>query len=139
MLHAPTKSSTESQPPTKSTVDIDVQLAKILETKVTTSTSSQRQYTAEEKKIKEAILAQYSQTSDKEDDDVEGNDADDDPNLSKNTNKSDVQALIKEKREQAKLDSKLKKEKDREDREKQKQMREEKKEKRKTVKQEKKR
>lgn len=119
-------------------MDIDVQLAKMLQTKVTTSTSNQRQYTAEEKKIKEAILAQYSQCSDKEEEDEEEV-TEVDPDMVKNTNKADVQALIKEKREQAKLDSKLKKEKDREDREKNRQLRDEKKEKRKTVKQERKR
>lgn len=54
--------------------------------------------------------------------------------LERNTNFSDVVALQKEKREQARLESAAKKQKDKEDREKQKQMREEKKEKRKTVK-----
>lgn len=59
--------------------------------------------------------------------------------IERNTNALDVQNLLKEKREQARLDSAAKKQKDKEDREKQKQLREEKKEKRKTVKGERKR
>lgn len=59
--------------------------------------------------------------------------------IERNTNFSDVVALQKEKREQARLESAAKKQKDKEDREKQKQLREEKKEKRKTVKGERKR
>lgn len=62
-----------------------------------------------------------------------------DPIMMKNTNAADVAALAKERREQAKIDSKAKKDKDKLDREKQKQLREEKKEKRKTVKGERKR
>lgn len=62
-----------------------------------------------------------------------------DPIMMKNTNAADVAALAKERREQAKMDSKAKKDKDKLDREKQKQLREEKKEKRKTVKGERKR
>ena len=50
-----------------------------------------------------------------------------DPDLEKNTNKSDVQKLAKEKREQARADSAQKKLKDKEDRAKQKANRDEKK------------
>jgi len=64
-------------------------------------------------------------------DDSEDESDDESGILSKNTNKSDVQALAKEKREQARMDSAAKKQKDKDDREKQKQLREEKKEKRK--------
>lgn len=69
-----------------------------------------------------------------DEDDSQVESEDDSGALAPNTNKSDVQALAKEKREQARLDSAAKKQKDKEDREKQKQLREEKKEKRKTVK-----
>lgn len=103
-------------------------------------TTVQRQYTPDELRIREHILSQYSQVEvDDEYDDEDENGAsagpsNDDPLLVKNTNAADVAQLVKEKREQARLDSKAKKDKDKEDREKQKQLREEKKEKRKTVK-----
>lgn len=122
--------------------DIDAKLAKLLENKHI-ATSVQRQYTEEELRIREQILSQYSQVEydDEYDDEIEDTGASSsatheskDPLLMKNTNASDVAQLAKEKREQAKLDSKAKKDKDKEDREKQKQLREEKKEKRKTVK-----
>lgn len=114
-------------------------MAKLLENKHITTTV-QRQYTPEELRIREQILSQYSTVEfDDGYDEEEGNsgtgtgDNGDSP-LVKNTNAQDVAQLAKEKREQAKLDSKAKKDKDKEDREKQKQLREEKKEKRKTVK-----
>lgn len=96
------------------------------------SSHRSRQLTEEEKRIKEQILASYSQCSDKEDEDEgeNGYDDDDDPNMEKNTNKSDVQKLAREKREQAKSDSEQKKLKDKEDRAKQKASREDKKAKR---------
>lgn len=117
----------------KMKVDVDVQLAKMLESQKL-QTTVQRQYTADELRIREQILAQYSQTEVSEEEDEA--EADDKANagLQKNTNVHDVIQLQKERREQARLDSQKKKEKDKEDREKQKQLREEKKEKRKTVK-----
>lgn len=132
--------------------DVDTKLAKLLENKQITTTV-QRQYTEEELRIREQILSQYStvELDDDYDDDInEGTSKNDsgkkggssdssDPFLVKNTNAADVAQLHKERREQAKLDSKAKKDKDKEDREKQKQLREEKKEKRKTVKGERKR
>ncbi|XP_055298807.1 coiled-coil domain-containing protein 43 [Sitodiplosis mosellana] len=123
--------------------DVDAKLARLLENKHITTTV-QRTYTEEEKKIREQILAQYSQVEyddgyDEENEEAagaSGGGAQDgsDPLMVKNTNAADVQALAKERREQAKIDSKAKKDKDKSDREKQKQLREEKKEKRKTVK-----
>lgn len=124
--------------------DVDTKLARLLETKHITTTV-QRQYTEEELKIREQILSQYSQVEYDDEYDEENDEAaagpstntthsTNDPLLVKNTNAADVAALAKERREQAKIDSKAKKDKDKMDREKQKQLREEKKEKRKTVK-----
>jgi squalene cyclase len=100
------------------------------------ATTKQKNYTEEEKKIREAILSQYSQMTDDEDEAETGNQAGDhkENNIEKNTNVQSVLHAEKVKREQAKLDSQKKKEKDKEDREKQRQLREEKKEKRKTQK-----
>ena len=100
------------------------------------ATTKQKKYTEEEKKIREAILSQYSQMTDDEGEGEEGNAVGDhkENDLQKNTNVQSVVHAEKIKREQAKLDSQRKKEKDKEDREKQKQLREEKKEKRKTQK-----
>lgn len=126
--------------------DVDTKLAKLLEGQQL-ATTVQRQYTPEELRIREQILSQYS-TVEFDDEYDDGDDgvaiasvapgaaatSTNDPLLVKNTNAHDVQQLAKERREQAKLDSKAKKDKDKEDREKQKQLREEKKEKRKTVK-----
>ncbi|XP_053693013.1 coiled-coil domain-containing protein 43 isoform X2 [Sabethes cyaneus] len=131
-------------------LDVDEQLAKLLENQKLAK-KVEREYTEEERRIKEQILSQYSQLSESDHED-----ADAEPGagggsggggggggsgstgeiggLARNTNAADVAALVREKREQAKLESQQKKEKDRQDREKQKQLREEKKEKRKTVK-----
>lgn len=121
--------------------DVDTKFARLMETQQITTTV-QRKYTEEELKIREQILAQYSQVeyedeyeADNDDGAVaSGSQEKKDQLLVKNTNAADVAALAKERREQAKIDSKAKKDKDKEDREKQKQLREEKKEKRKTVK-----
>lgn len=135
--------------------DVDAKLARLLENKHITTTV-QRQYTEEELRIREQILSQYSQVEyddgyDEENDEAAGTKAAGtkaggssgggggthdgaDPLMMKNTNAADVAALAKERREQAKIDSKAKKDKDKSDREKQKQLREEKKEKRNTVK-----
>ncbi|XP_017095658.2 coiled-coil domain-containing protein 43 [Drosophila bipectinata] len=126
------------EPPKKGLdIDVNAQLAKMLEQqKLQPAASKEREYTEEERRIKQQILAQYSQTAvlNEDEDDSQVESEDDSGALAPNTNKSDVQALAKEKREQARLDSAAKKQKDKEDREKQKQLREEKKEKRKTVK-----
>lgn len=130
--------------------DVDAKLARLMETKHI-ATTVQRQYTEEELRIREQILSQYSQVEyddGYDDENDEGGAAagpstnstsSNEPLLMKNTNAADVAALAKERREQAKVDSKAKKDKDKMDREKQKQLREEKKEKRKTVKGERKR
>lgn len=49
----------------KPVADVDVQLAKLLESQAP-ATTTRREYTDEEKKIREAILSQYSQLSDNE-------------------------------------------------------------------------
>lgn len=130
-------------------LDVDEQLAKLLENQKL-ATKVEREYTEEERRIKQQILSQYSQLSEDEQEDDDDDEASgagggggvggggggpsSDGLLQRNTNAADVQALVREKREQAKLESQQKKDKDKLDREKQKQLREEKKEKRKTVK-----
>ncbi|XP_053603792.1 coiled-coil domain-containing protein 43 [Plodia interpunctella] len=121
----------------KPATDVDIQLAKLLESQ-SLATTTRREYTDEEKKIREAILSQYSQLSDNEEDNAQDEEADS-SDLVKNTNAADVAAAARERREQARQEAQRKKEKDKEDREKQKQLKEEKKEKRKTQKGERKR
>ncbi|KAI8115206.1 hypothetical protein FF38_01676 [Lucilia cuprina] len=140
------ESNTKIEEPSKQVLDLKVeeQLVKLLETTKIQAVVKERHYTEEEKRIREQILAQYSQTEVSEDEyeaaqsdeeaDKHGSGSSKSCGLERNTNFSDVVALQKEKREQARLDSAAKKQKDKEDREKQKQLREEKKEKRKTVK-----
>ncbi|XP_055639864.1 coiled-coil domain-containing protein 43 [Toxorhynchites rutilus septentrionalis] len=131
--------SEETETMAKVKLDVDEQLAKLLENQKLTK-KVEREYTDEERRIKQQILMQYSQLSEDEadyDEDEAGTAGavgSSDGGLTRNTNAADVAALVKEKREQAKLESQQKKEKDKQDREKQKQLREEKKEKRKTVK-----
>lgn len=78
-------------------------------------------------RIRDQILAQYSQVElDECDDDDDGGPGpaggasgvpiDKDPLMEKNTNAHDVAQLVKDRREQAKADSKAKKDKDKEDR-----------------------
>ncbi|CAH0726046.1 unnamed protein product, partial [Brenthis ino] len=121
----------------KSVADVDLQLAKLMESQ-SLATTTRREYTDEEKKIREAILSQYSQLPDNEED-QEHEEETDSQDLVKNTNATDVAAAARERREQARQDAQRKKEKDKEDREKQKALKEEKKEKRKTQKGERKR
>lgn len=109
-------------------------IAKLLETQakiINQSVKKSRIVSEEERRIKEQILANYSQTTVKEEDEDEegavGEEEENDPDLEKNTNKSDVQKLAREKREQARLESAAKKLKDKEDRAKQKATREDKK------------
>lgn len=97
--------------------DVDVKLAKLLESQ-SLATTKQKEYTEEEKKIREAILSQYSQLSDEEEEDEgiqSGGDLKE-SSLAKNMNASTVAQAEKQRREQAKLDSQKKKEKDKEDR-----------------------
>uniref|UniRef100_A0A1B0GGS0 Coiled-coil domain-containing protein 43 n=1 Tax=Lutzomyia longipalpis TaxID=7200 RepID=A0A1B0GGS0_LUTLO len=121
------------------TEDVDTRLARLLESNVVTSTVQRRQ-TSEESQIRSKILAQYSQValSDEEDDGAPST-SNGDAELGRNTNVEAVQQMMRERREQAKLESQKKKEKDKEDLRRQKQLREEKKEKRKSVKQERRR
>uniref|UniRef100_A0A6B2E6V8 Coiled-coil domain-containing protein 43 n=1 Tax=Phlebotomus kandelakii TaxID=1109342 RepID=A0A6B2E6V8_9DIPT len=128
-------------PPQQETLeDVDTRLARLLESNVVTSTVQRRQ-TTEESQIRDKILAQYSQVplSDEEDDERGAAATNGDAELGRNTNVEAVQQLMRERREQARLDSQKKKEKDKEDLRRQKQLREEKKEKRKSVKQERRR
>lgn len=124
---APKKEVTQKEP--------EVDIAELLKTQTNISLQASshrsRQLTEEEKRIKQQILASYSQVQkDNEEDDEAVSEEEDDPDLEKNTNKSDVQKLAREKRDQAKLESDQKKLKDKEDRAKQKATREEKKTKR---------
>lgn len=97
--------------------DVDVKLAKLLESQ-SLATTKQKEYTAEEKKIREAILSQYSQLSDEEEDDegIQSGGDHKENGLEKNTNASTVAQAEKLRREQARLDSQKKKDKDKEDR-----------------------
>ncbi|XP_067626132.1 coiled-coil domain-containing protein 43 [Eurosta solidaginis] len=125
-------------------IDVNQQLAKLLEAQTIRTTAKEREYTEEERRVREQILAQYSQTEVDDEDAFDSEDADGSKaaatvtsshtGIERNTNALDVMAMQKEKREQARIDSAAKKQKDKEDRERQKQLREEKKEKRKTVK-----
>lgn len=119
-----------------STEDVDVRLVKMLESQ-SLPTTTQRSYTEEERRIREAILAQYSQMADEgnsEGDGEEDGAGGGDCGIEKNLNAATIVQQEREKREKAKLESQKKKEKEKEDREKQKQLKEEKKEKRKTQK-----
>lgn len=116
--------------------DVDVRLAQLLESQ-SLPTTTQKSYTEEERRIRESILAQYSEMPDQEESDCEGVEegaSGTENKIEKNRNAASIVQLEREKRERAKLESQKKKEKDKEDREKQKQMKEEKKEKRKTQK-----
>lgn len=120
----------EEQP--KVVEDVDTKLAKLMESSSIPTTVIRQQYTPEQLRIREQILAQYSQVEldECEDDDVPiggggggggggagaGTTTTSDPIMMKNTNASDVAQLAKDRREQAKLDSKAKKDKDKEDR-----------------------
>lgn len=100
------------------TEDVDVRLAKMLESQ-SLPTTTQKSYTEEEKRIREAILAQYSQMSDE--DNSEGDGEEDgasggDCGIEKNLNAATIVQQEREKREKAKLESQKKKEKDKEDR-----------------------
>lgn len=112
----------------------EVDIAKLLETQariVNQSVKQKPQISDEERRIKQQILANYSQCTVKEEEEEEegavGEEVEDDPDLEKNTNKADVQKLAREKREQARTESAAKKLKDKEDRAKQKATREDKK------------
>lgn len=98
--------------------DVDVRLARLLESQ-SLPTTTQRSYTDEEKKIREAILAQYSQMSEEENSEGDGEEdgaSGGDCGIEKNTNAAAIIQQEKEKREKAKLESQRKKEKDKEDR-----------------------
>ena len=97
--------------------DVDVRLARMLES-CSLPTTIQKSYTVEERRIREAILAQYSETVDEEGSEDEGEEevASSDVGLEKNMNAATIAQQGREKRERAKLESQKKKEKDKEDR-----------------------
>lgn len=105
----------EPPPSQMSSEDVNDKLAKLLESQ-SLATTKQKQYTEEEKKIREAILSQYSQMTDDEDENDERNGSGDENRLEKNLNAQTVLQAEKIKREQARIDSQKKKEKDKEDR-----------------------
>ncbi|KZC10174.1 PREDICTED: coiled-coil domain-containing protein 43 [Dufourea novaeangliae] len=136
----PMKGATASNEPVE---DVDVRLAKMLESQsLATTTQRGRAETEEERRVREAILAQYSQISDEENSDGEKEEdgaSGGDYGIEKNTNAAVIVQKERERREMARIRNQMKKEKDKEEREKQKQLRDEKKEKRKTQKQERRR
>lgn len=109
------ESSSETGSTTMPADDMDERLVKLMESS-TKATSVTRKHTVEDKKIKEAILAHYSQTSDHEFDSDTDVHVKEENGLEKNTNASAVAQAEREKREKAKLESQKKKEKDKEDR-----------------------
>lgn len=97
--------------------DVDVKLARLMESQAKATTVTRNNYTAEERRIREAILSQYGQMSDEEGEAEEECGGETKENgLVKNTNASLVQLAEREKREKAKIESQKKKEKDKEDR-----------------------
>lgn len=110
----------EPPPGSISSEDVDTKLVKLLESQ-SLATTKQKQYTEEEKKIRDAILSQYSQMTDDEDEENETSHSTatgdhKENNLEKNTNAQAVAQAEKERREQARQESQRKKEKDKEDR-----------------------
>lgn len=98
--------------------DVDVRLARMLESQ-SLPTTTQKSYTEEERRIREAILAQYSQTPEEEDSEADGEEdgaSGGECKIEKNRNAATIVQQEREKREKAKLDSQKKKEKDKEDR-----------------------
>lgn len=98
--------------------DVDIRLARMLESQ-SLPTTTQRSYTEEEKRIRDAILAQYSQMPDEENSEGDGEDdaaGGGDGGIEKNLNAATIIQQEREKREKAKLESQKKKEKDKEDR-----------------------
>lgn len=100
--------------------DVDVKLARLMESQARATTVRSSNYTDEEKRIREAILTQYGQYSDEE---GEGNShpapgptAVVKTGLERNTNAALVAQAEREKREQSKIESQRKKDKDKEDR-----------------------
>lgn len=91
--------------PKKVVEDVDTKLAKLMESNSIATTVTRQQYTPEELRIREQILAQYSQVEldECEDDDIPNGGTtatSSDPIMAKNTNASDVAQLAKERREQ---------------------------------------
>lgn len=96
--------------------DVDVKLARLMESQAKATVVTRNNYTDEERRIREAILQQYGQMSDDECDQEEEGDNVKENGLVKNINVAAVKQAEKEKREKAKIESQKKKEKDKEDR-----------------------
>lgn len=109
---------------------IDSKLSQLLESQ-NLATTKIRAQSIEQRKMKEAILNQYSHMTDDDDDDEDCGEmsATQEARIQKNTNAQVVAQEEKDKRQQAKEESQKKKDKDKEDREKQKQVKEDRKEK----------
>uniref|UniRef100_A0A2P2HZE3 Coiled-coil domain-containing protein 43 n=1 Tax=Hirondellea gigas TaxID=1518452 RepID=A0A2P2HZE3_9CRUS len=125
-------SSAQPKKPTQSTESssIDKRLSQLLEKQASClPVATQAPATREQVALKKAILAQYAQVSGDEGDDDAADGRGAVGGLMKNNNAAVVDQEVKQKREQNKLDHKLKKEKDKEEREKQKAKAEERKDK----------
>ena len=123
ILEAWSKWGEADEEPVEVTVkeDVDVRLARLLESQNLATTSHKSNYTEEEKRIRDSILAQYSQMSDEDESEGDGDDeggggAGGEFGIEKNTNVATIIQAQKERRERAKLESQQKKEKDKEDR-----------------------
>ncbi|CAD6215679.1 GSCOCG00012275001-RA-CDS [Cotesia congregata] len=115
--------------------DVEVRLARMMESK-NLPTVAKKSYSAEDRKLRDAIIKKYGEVAEgKSDEDEDGDEENgSETELEKNMNAATIVQQEKEKRERTKLESQKKKDKDKEDREKQIKLREEKKEKRKTQK-----
>ncbi|XP_043203465.1 coiled-coil domain-containing protein 43-like [Amphibalanus amphitrite] len=121
-------------------VDIEDQLSKIMEQQNLSATVTEKPKVSNaDKKLKEAILQQYAEVSDHEEDEEGG--GEEQLEAGKNTNRDEVTREEQERRERMKAEAAAKREKDKLDREKQKQQQAERKdkEKKRTAKTEKRR
>ncbi|KAF0293904.1 Coiled-coil domain-containing protein 43 [Amphibalanus amphitrite] len=121
-------------------VDIEDQLSKIMEQQNLSATVTEKPKVSNaDKKLKEAILQQYAEVSDHEEDEEGG--GEEQLEATKNTNRDEVTREEQERRERMKAEAAAKREKDKLDREKQKQQQAERKdkEKKRTAKTEKRR
>ncbi|XP_037080003.1 coiled-coil domain-containing protein 43-like [Pollicipes pollicipes] len=121
-------------------IEFEDQLSKIMEQQNISATVLEKPKASNaDKKVKEAILQQYAEISDHEDEEEAG--AEEKTDVAKNSNRDDVTKEEQERRERMKAESAAKREKDKLDREKQKQQQNERKdkEKKRTAKTEKRR
>jgi len=119
------KSAVVNEAPKEPKLEIDDQLHKIMEQKMSNFSVQKKEATAEEKKLKAAILAGYATVDGTDDEDEE----DDDEDLGSNANVKAVQEAQAEWKEAQKQSAMAKKEKDKQDRENQKKQAEDRKKK----------